>query len=452
MPDDSFRRDLSATLAAIEGMLGELPGDVAKQIRHKLKDIREILVERRAPRFVLVGRRGSGKSSLVNALYGERVAEIGHVKAQTGAPRWFTYDRDEGQLDFLDTRGFQEAHRPEEADEAATALESILLELEKKSPDAVLFLVKATEVGAAIDGDLDETEVLLERLRRKHGVGLPLVCVITQCDLLEPKDVTLHAPDGFDPRDLQEKRERVKHVERLVEDQVRQRPGLRDHFVTSIGISAYQSWREDGTRRSDQRWRVDDLVSFLFERLPQQARMELVRVARVQHLQRKMAKSLTTLVASMCAGLAATPIPVGDIGPLTSLQVALVVAIGYVSGRDPSPETAREFLGAIGVNVGIGFAFREAARALVKFIFPGAGNLVSASVAFAGTWAVGSAAIAYFIDGVSIDEARRRWQLARAGDEDGERAASPSEPQLLEEPDLPENTGASPQEGEAEDS
>jgi len=438
MSDEQFRRDLSATLAAIEGMLGELPSDVAKQIRIKLKDIREILVERRAPRFVLVGRRGSGKSSLVNALYGEQVAAVGHVKAQTGAPRWFTYDREEGQLDFLDTRGFQEAHRPKEADEAATALESILLELEKKSPDAVLFLVKATEVGAAIDGDLDETETLLERLRRRHGVGLPLVCVITQCDLLEPKDVALHAPDAHERRDLDEKRQRVKHVERLMEDQIRQRPGLREHFVASIGISSYQSWREDGSRRSDQRWRVDELVSFLFDRLPQQARMELVRVARIQHLQRKMAKSLTTLVASMCAGLAATPIPVGDIGPLTSLQVALVVAIGYLGGRDPSPATAREFLGAIGVNVGIGFAFREAARAIVKFVFPGAGNLVSASVAFAGTWAVGSAAIAYFIDGVSIEEARQRLKLARRGQED----EGPREPARL-----PENVGASPSEG-----
>ncbi|MEM1032568.1 MAG: GTPase [Myxococcota bacterium] len=429
--DDRFRRDLSATLATIEGMLGELPSAVAKQLRIKLRDLREILVERRAPRFVLVGRRGSGKSSLVNALYGEEVATVGHVKAQTGAPRWFTYERREGQLDFLDTRGFQEAHRPAEDDGAASALESILLELEKKSPDAVLFLVKATEVGAAIDADLDETEALLERLRRRHGAKIPLICIVTQCDLLEPKDVALHEPEAHDAADVQEKRERVKKVERLLEDQVRSRKGLRDHFVSSLGIGAYQSWRPDGSRRSDQRWRVDDLVSFLFDKLPQQARMELVRVARVRHLQRRMARSLTALVASMCAGLAASPIPMGDIGPITSLQVALVVAIGYVGGREPSTKTAHEFLGAIGVNVGIGFALRETARALVKFVFPGAGSFVSASVAFGGTWAVGSAAMAYFIDGASIAEARRRGNQARDAESrhaaSGDDATPPSE-------------------------
>ena len=85
----------------------------------------------------------------------------------------------------------------------------------------------------------------------------------------------------------------------------------------------------------------------------------------------------------------------------------------------------------------------EPARAIVKFVFPGAGNLVSASVAFAGTWAVGSAAIAYFIDGVSIEEARRRWTLSRRAD--GENA--PQLPPGTElEPQVPENeAGQAPQ-------
>ncbi|MEZ4446015.1 MAG: GTPase [Polyangiaceae bacterium] len=412
MADDDFRRDLSATLESIEGMLAELPMEQAKRVRKRLQTVRELLVDQRPPRLALVGRRGSGKSSLVNALYGEPVAEVGHVKAQTGAPRWFTYETDKGSLEFLDTRGFQEAHLPEEEDTASTSLESILLELEAKCPDAVLFLVKATEVGAAVDEDLAQTERVLDRLHRMHGVKVPLLAVITQCDLLEPKDIRLHRPEEEDERDVREKQERVKHVERVLEDKIRDHRLLRDHLVRSIGVSAYQSWRPDGSRRSDQRWRIDELVTYLYDKLPEQARMELVRLAQVKSLQRRMARSLTTAVATMCGGLAFTPIPVADIAPITSLQAALVVAIGYVGGRKLTTSSATEFMGALGVNVGAGFALREAARALVKLI-PGAGNFVSATVAFGGTWAIGAAAIAYFIDGANVTEARRRWREAR---------------------------------------
>jgi uncharacterized protein (DUF697 family) len=50
--------------------------------------------------------------------------------------------------------------------------------------------------------------------------------------------------------------------------------------------------------------------------------------------------------------------------------------------------------------------FREGARAAVKMI-PGWGNAISGGVAAAGTYAVGRAAIAYFVEGVSISEARK---------------------------------------------
>ena len=69
----------------------------------------------------------------------------------------------------------------------------------------------------------------------------------------------------------------------------------------------------------------------------------------------------------------------------------------------------------------IHLAFEQsAARALAKIVFPGAGLAVSGGVAFAGTWAVGEAAIAYFIQGRNIREARRvllKRRAARGGAE-----------------------------------
>jgi predicted GTPase len=408
------RREFARALERIEELLVAIPGDRATAASNRIKEVRELLLDQRPPRFALVGRRGSGKSSLINALFDEQVAAVGHERAQTGAPIWFNYAGRRGQLELLDTRGFQEAHEPEQVDEAGTALESILDQLEAHCPDAILFLVKATEAGSAMDGDLEQLEDVWKRLRRVHGAKVPVLAVVTQCDLLEPKVVRLHEEDAEDPDDIAEKVGRVKRIERQVADLVREAsPSLEDALVSTIGISAYQSWRRDGTRRSDDRWRIEELVEILYEELPGEARLELVRLAQAKHLKRKVARALTSTVASVCALVAAAPIPGADMIPITSLQVLLVSAIGYIGGRSMEPKTAAEFVAAAGVNVGAGFAMREAARALLKLV-PGAGNLASAAIAFAGTMGIGEAAAAYFIDRVPIEEAKEQLVLEEA--------------------------------------
>ena len=49
-------------------------------------------------------------------------------------------------------------------------------------------------------------------------------------------------------------------------------------------------------------------------------------------------------------------------------------------------------------------------------LIPGAGSIVSASVAAAGTVALGHSAIAYFVDGVSLSDAKKLFTKKRKGD------------------------------------
>jgi predicted GTPase len=411
--DDLALKALARAIARLEEFLDRLPLEVSRDLRGRIATLRTVLLEKRPPALVLVGRRGAGKSSLVNALFGAKVAELGHVTAQTGRGRWYDYERDGGAMSILDTRGVQEGSTPAEADEARSSLESIALELRAKAPDVVVFVAKASEVDAAVDPDLDALERVYDEVRRWHHAEPPLVAVVTHCDLLEPKATSLHKPGRAAGDDLAEKLRHVAAAERAIAAKLVSRDRLRDRLVATIGVSVYMSWREDGTLRADERWRVDDLAVALFRHLPDASRAELARATRARAVQEELATTLTRATSALCAGIAAAPIPVADIVPLTTLQAGLVAGIAWIGGRSLDKRGTAEFLAGLGANVGIAFILREAVRAILKVVAPGGGAVVSAGIAFSGTMAVGAAAQAYFIRGVSLDKARRVFRRKR---------------------------------------
>jgi predicted GTPase len=405
--DDETLKALARAIERIEELLERLPLDVAKEVRARIATLRTLLLEKRPPALVLVGRRGAGKSSIVNALFGTKVAELGHVTAQTGKGRWYDYDRDGAGISILDTRGVQEGSSPAEADPAISALESIAVELRVKAPDLIVFVAKATEVDAAIDADLHALEYVYGEVHRAHRTQPPLIVAITHCDLLEPKGVRLHRASEEPKEDVLEKSRHVTLAEQTLARKIDTRAVLRDRRVATVGVSAYMSWAADGSLRADERWHIDELAIAIFRHLPDAGRAELARATQVRAVQEELATTLTKATAAVCAAVAVTPIPVADIVPLTTLQTGLVAGIAWIGGRSINARGAAEFLTSVGANVGFAFALREAVRAVVKVIAPGGGPVVSATIAFSGTMAIGAAARAYFIRGVSLDDARR---------------------------------------------
>ncbi len=405
------REVIAENIRRVEEMLRFLPlhESTVAELRAKIGLLRTILLEQRAPALALVGRRGAGKSSLVNALFGAKVAEVGHVKAQTGRGKWFEHKTERGSITVLDTRGIQEGSTPAEKDVSKDAIASIVVELKKKVPDVILFLVKATEADSAIDADLNALERVYAEIEREHRFRPPLVAIATHCDVLEPKATRLHKASDEPAEDIEEKLARVSEVEHHLETKIKDRPKLAPHLVWTRGLSTYISFAKDDKVRADERWRVEELVGTLFKHLPDAGRGTLVRIARVRGLQEELANNLTRAAAAICAGVAALPIPVADVIPITTMQITLVAGIAWLSGRPLDRKAAAEFLGAMGANVGLGFAFREGARALIKFVFPGAGSMVSGAVAFAGTLAIGAAARNYFLRGGSIEDAKKTF-------------------------------------------
>ncbi len=396
----------------LEELLESVPMDMGKDLRARIATLRTLLLDKRPPALALLGRRGAGKSSLVNALFGSKVAELGHVTAQTGRARWHELSRDGASISILDTRGFLEGSAPAEPDAAPTALASIAVELRRCAPDVVVYVVKAADVDSAIDTDLDQLEKLLDEIRRARGSDPPLMAVVTHCDLLEPKSVRLDQAQRETPEDLASKARLVSLAEETLSRKFEQRRRL-EHVVGTLGVSSYMSWRADGSLRADERWHIDDFALLLFRHLPDAGRAELARATRVRHVQHEFATALTKATAALCAAIAAAPIPIADIVPLTVLQGSLVTSIAWIAGRSLDRRGGLEVMASLGANVGAAFALREAVRSLVKFVAPGGGSVVSASIAFSATMGIGAAARAYYIDGVSLRDARRLFRRGR---------------------------------------
>jgi uncharacterized protein (DUF697 family) len=177
-------------------------------------------------------------------------------------------------------------------------------------------------------------------------------------------------------------------------------PYVHDRLATVVRITERQSAE---TRR---------LMSLLAAELPNQAKIEMIRISRDRHAQLHVAQMLVKSTTAICAAIGAQPIPLADMPVLTALQVLMVSGIMYISGRERSLRAATEFIAALGANVGVGMLLREGTRAMLKFL-PGWGNVVCGMVAGAGTYAIGRAATAYFLEGASLKEAKQTYLKSR---------------------------------------
>ena len=177
-------------------------------------------------------------------------------------------------------------------------------------------------------------------------------------------------------------------------------PDLRERLLAVVRITE--------TSSAESR----HLMSLLAAELPNEAKIEMIRISRDRQAQLHVAQMLIKSTTAICAAVGTQPIPLADMPILTSLQVLMVSGIMYISGRERSLRAATEFIAALGANVGVGMLLREGARAMLKF-FPGWGNIVCGMVAGAGTYAIGRAATAYFLEGASLKEARQTYLKSR---------------------------------------
>ncbi len=334
--------------------------------------LRRLLYDRRAPRVVAVGMPGSGRTSLANALLSAVAFGPGGVVPAPAPASWVRIDADGRRLDWMELPAEVGRHGVVELARRA---------FDETVPDIVLGVVEAgTEESAANDVH-DALDALLAELGDHHGHKPPVLVLLTKVDALPPQEATPPYPpeksDGIDVA-LATLRKRLADL------------GQPNEAFTAVAARP-----ADGAAR----WNVDRVGEEMLSRLPDAAKLEAVRAFEVsREARRRVGRTIVNSCSALAITVGLAPIPFADAFLLLPLQAAMVTGIAYLSGRPWDRRAASEWIASVGLTGGAGMGLRWGAQQLVKFV-PGAGSLVGAGVAGAGTLAIGRSALAYFVDG-----------------------------------------------------
>lgn len=335
----------------LESLVHRLPASLQQPILREITPIKTLFLLQRAPRLVLLGSGGPGKVQLVNALFGGEALRPGEENLSDGA--WQEIGRTaRGTLKLLDAR------RP-------ASLNMLRSALAAEAPDLFIFAGRDAGQGE----DLDHAQEILAFAESQHDAKPRLLGVLTPGDTADGERTRqeLHA---------------ALHA----------RQPLSDRMVGTLAMTTAAE--------------IERLAELIAIELPGEAQLEMARLSGNRALQKQIAQVVIKSVTAICAAIGTQPIPLADFPILTSLQATMVAGIMHISGREMSPKLAGEFMAALGANIGMGLVLREGSRAAAKLV-PIWGNAISGAVAGAGTYAVGRAACAYFIEGVSLPDARR---------------------------------------------
>lgn len=343
----------TALLAAYEklaALLGKLPGSLQEPVLRELDPIKEIFLRQRPPRIALLGDAGIEFPALLNSLAGRPVL---HAPLLRGP---WTAVRGAGTVEFADLR-----------DSGA---------LPAGAADVFVYLASGSPVVAA---DAQRAAQVLSAAPPREGGGPAGLAVLVLGDHADTASVLAA----------------LSHA------------GAASSVVFSSHLP--RSGVERGFDESHRSALGDRLCDFL----PEDAQLELARFLGARGAQARLAGTVLKSFGAVAGVIGMQPIPLADFPILLSLQMFMVSLIIYVSGREFSPRLAGEFAASLGIGFGAGLVFRETARAAVK-ILPVWGHMISGGVAGAGTYALGRAAIAYYIDGRPVPRLRLPWRRNEA--------------------------------------
>lgn len=305
--------------------------------------------------LVVLGRTGVGKSTLVNAVFGEALAETGIGRPVTQASHLYT--REGVGLGVVDTKGL----------EIGTDTDTLVEELrelvahsrtrpEHERIHVAWYCVQGSDLRVQ-DSERRVMEVL-------HELGVPTVLVLTRVPLVQGR---LHP----------ETEEFLRAIEQM------RLPVVGGRALPLMAQpDPFTGWQAHG---------LPQLLALTHEVAPAGAQAALVAAQQVDlEAKARESKKAVAAAAAQAAAVAATPIPLADAALLVPIQLRMMSRIALLHNV-PVDRATMLALASVAATTGAG---RSLATSLVKLV-PGAGTLVGgaigAGVASSVTAAMGGA-------------------------------------------------------------
>lgn len=314
-------------------------------LKRDVQSLSRLVYERRVARLAFVASPDANVAALLAALMDATPHPTSRAEASEVDQGWLTLEADDRHLEVLAT--------PPATAQAA---------LEGTVPDVLLVVATPAEVDAGLGHHLDAAVRFLAGAEARGERAPAFVPVLVQ-----------HPPIAVAPA-------RASFAKQLAD------AGLVGAEVATVGLA-------EGLAPAG----ADELAERIGETLPDAARVEGARAfPGARRMRRRVAAAITRASSTLAVTVAVAPIPLSDLALLAPLQAVLVTSIAYLSGRPWDRRTAVEWIGSVGAVGAAGFGLRWGAQQAVK-VLPGLGSVVSASIAGAGTLAVGRSAATYFL-------------------------------------------------------
>ncbi|WP_171975137.1 protein kinase domain-containing protein [Brasilonema sennae] len=332
---------MQAIESSIRSSLSQLPPPV-KYFTEKIlkKKLQRLAKQSRIPKIALYGRSGAGKSSLINAILGRNVTEVGLARATTQVTEIYDYERNGWKLRFVDSRGVGDSR-----DHAA--FEQAINEVVQNKVDIFLFVIPADE-RAYVPSDIDFLTELKSTHKRKHGIELPVILVLNKIDRIQPTSEWNPPYNVFDSqiRDAELKTARQQAKEANIRDCVMAR--ITEYkTLSSMYVHVCTLWDE----YDDKRYNVEELALQIYKCIPDEAGKQGFGGATAAiALKRAVARDYTFVAA--CLAFIAGWFPFGEQKGVLSIQRRLVSMIAQIATNADQSNEAEKLLRQLGVQQG----------------------------------------------------------------------------------------------------